>query len=77
MDSEIKILRFLSPELPVIEFNDSNYPHYWAKLISFDKKGFTVGGIDHAKTEILNFELDANGEAKGYWTDIRINYPNV
>ena len=66
--------------MPVIEFNDyySNYPHRFAKLIYFDNRGFTVGSwSDHAKTEILNFELDANGQVKGYWTDIEVNYPNV
>ena len=60
-----------------MEFNDSNYPHFGAKLISFDKKGFTVGENGHAKTEILNFELDSNGEVKGHWTDIGINYLSV
>ena len=67
----------------MIEFNYANYPHRLSKLTSFDKRGFTVGSWGeiydemHAKTEILNFELDANQQVKGYWTEIGIDYPSV
>ena len=69
-------LRFVSPELPVIEFNDSNHSHYGAKIVSVDNAGYTVGGTDNAKTEILNFQPSVNG-IMGTWSDIEVVYPNV
>ena len=73
---KINYLRFVSPELPVIEFNDSNHPHYGAKIVSVDNAGYTVGGTDNAKTEILNFGPSVNG-IMGTWSDIEVVYPNV
>ena len=77
---EIKYLRFTSPNLLIIEFNDSNHPHYEAKLVSYGQQGFTVGSSDHAKTEILNFDrlnFSDNNEIIGTWTDINVDYPNA
>ena len=63
----------------MLEFSTSNYAHSSAKLVSFNEQGFTVGSSGsgaHAKTEVLNFQLDTNGDIIPSWT-IKPDYPNA
>ena len=81
---DVKYLRFTSPEVPIIKFNDSHHPHYAAKLVYNGERGFTVGHFDypncdacHAKTEILNFDILDNNKIIGTWADINVDFPNA
>ena len=72
---KINYLRFFSPEFPVIVFNSSNHPHNSVKLVFVNNKGYTVGGTDNTKTEILNFDTTLN-DITGEWIDIAVFYPS-